>query len=216
MAESGTPPLRQVPRALRWVSWSRMLLLPDAMTYVGSFGSSGMSSRDLSSSNLNFSVLALPMSLRCFINELYKRGPNTVIAVSWRDCAGFLFVGYWITHCVPCLWVFSGYYFVPHCPVNIWYQMLCYLWYIYIFHSCYFEQVSLDIQQLAHLKLLDENDVFLWIMSLKQMQNQNIFSNLKYPTGFDKVVYSGMFSSYFFQVIFLSANCWISNETCSK
>ena len=34
------------------------------------------------------------------------------------------------------------------------------------------------------------------------MQNQNIFSNLKYPTGFDKVVSSGMFFSYFFQVSF--------------
>ena len=34
------------------------------------------------------------------------------------------------------------------------------------------------------------------------MQNQNIFSNLKYPTGFDKVVSSGIFSSYFFEVIF--------------
>ena len=35
------------------------------------------------------------------------------------------------------------------------------------------------------------------------MQDQIIFANLKYLTGFDKVVSSGMFSSYFFQVIFL-------------
>ena len=34
------------------------------------------------------------------------------------------------------------------------------------------------------------------------MQDQIIFANSKYPTGFDKVVSSGMFSSYFFQVIF--------------
>ena len=34
------------------------------------------------------------------------------------------------------------------------------------------------------------------------MQYQIIFVNSKYPTGFDKVVSSGMFSSYFFQVIF--------------
>ena len=34
------------------------------------------------------------------------------------------------------------------------------------------------------------------------MQGQMIFANSKYPTGFDKVVSSGMFSSYFFQVIF--------------
>ena len=30
----------------------------------------------------------------------------------------------------------------------------------------------------------------------------NIFEKSKYPTGFDKVVSSGIFSSYFFQVIF--------------
>ena len=34
------------------------------------------------------------------------------------------------------------------------------------------------------------------------MQDQIIVANSKYPTGFDKVVSSGMFSSYFFQVIF--------------
>ena len=39
-------------------------------------------------------------------------------------------------------------------------------------------------------------------MSLKQFQDQIIFANSKYPTGFDKVVSSVMFSSYFFQVIF--------------
>ena len=36
--------------------------------------------QNLSSSNLNFSVLTLSMSLRYFGNELYKRGPNTVIS----------------------------------------------------------------------------------------------------------------------------------------
>ena len=35
------------------------------------------------------------------------------------------------------------------------------------------------------------------------MQYQIIFSKSKYPTGFDKVVSSGMFSSYFFQINFL-------------
>ena len=34
------------------------------------------------------------------------------------------------------------------------------------------------------------------------MQAQIIFTNSKYPTGFDKVVSSGMFSSYLFQIIF--------------
>ena len=38
--------------------------------------------KQLSSSNLNFSVLILSMSLGYFGNELYNRGPNTVIAFS--------------------------------------------------------------------------------------------------------------------------------------
>ena len=59
-----------------------MLSLPDAVTYLGIFGGLGMVSRNLSSSNLNFSVLTLSMSLRYFGNELYYRGPNTVIAFS--------------------------------------------------------------------------------------------------------------------------------------
>ena len=42
------------------------------------------------------------------------------------------------------------------------------------------------------------------------MQYQIIFSKSKYTTGFDKVVSSGMFSSYFFQVIFpLGAIGWV-------
>ena len=51
----------------------------------------------------------LSMSLRYFGNELHNRGLNTVIAFPWRDCAGFLFVGYWITHCVPCLGYFLAF-----------------------------------------------------------------------------------------------------------
>ena len=61
-----------------------------------------------------FQFLTLSMSLRYFGNELYNRGPNTVIAFSWRNFAGFLFLWYWITHCVPCLG-----YFVSHCTINI-------------------------------------------------------------------------------------------------
>ena len=37
-----------------------------------------------------FPVLKLSMSSRYFGNESYNRSPNTVIALSWRDCAGFL------------------------------------------------------------------------------------------------------------------------------
>ena len=57
-----------------------MLLLLAAVTQLAILGSSGMSSRNLSSSNLNFSVLTLSMSPRYFGYELYNRGPNTVIA----------------------------------------------------------------------------------------------------------------------------------------
>ena len=46
------------------------------------WGLSGMSSRNLSSSSWNISVLTLSMFLRYFGNELYNRGPNTVIAFS--------------------------------------------------------------------------------------------------------------------------------------
>ena len=35
----------------------------------------------------------------------------------------------WILNNALCSmsWVFPGFYFVPHCPINIWYHMLCYL-----------------------------------------------------------------------------------------
>ena len=96
------------------------------------------------------------MSLRYFGNELYNRGPNKVIAFSWRDCAGFLFVGYWITHCVPCLgtmcsmsWMFSGFYWVPNCVINIWHHMLCYIpnIYNYITFTASLERVQFEYVQ---------------------------------------------------------------------
>ena len=98
---------------------------------VGHFWLSGMVSRNLSSSNLIFSVLTLSMSLRYFGNELYKRGPNTVIAFSWRDCAGFLFVGYWITHCVPSLGCFLVFIVCQIVP-SIFGTICCVIFQIYI------------------------------------------------------------------------------------
>ena len=62
-----------------------------------------MSSRNMPCSNLNFSGLTPTMSLRYIGNELFKHCSNTVISFSCRDCAGFLFVGNSMTHCVPCL-----------------------------------------------------------------------------------------------------------------
>ena len=95
------------------------------------FGWSGMVSGNLSSSNLNFSVLTLWMSLRYFGNELYNRGPNAVISFSWRDCAGFLFVGYWITRCVLCLGCFLAFIVWPIVP-SIFGTICCVIFQIYI------------------------------------------------------------------------------------
>ena len=98
---------------------------------LGIFGWSVMSSRNLSSSNLKFSVLTLSMSLRYFGNDLYKRGPNTVIAFFWTDYAGFLFVGYWIMHCVPCLGYFLVFILCPIAP-SIFGTICCVIFQIYI------------------------------------------------------------------------------------
>ena len=81
--------------------------------------------------NLNFSVLTLLMSLRYFGNELYNRGPNTVIAFSSRDCAGFLFVRYWINHCFPCLGCFLVFIVCPIMP-SIFGTVCCVILKIYI------------------------------------------------------------------------------------
>ena len=78
-----------------------------------------------------FSGLTLSMSLRYFGNELYNRSPNTVIAFSRRDCAGFLFVGYWITYCVPCLGCFLVFIVCPIVP-SIFCTICCVIFQIYI------------------------------------------------------------------------------------
>ena len=63
-------------------------------------------------------LLPLLMSLRCLVSlittdvsqmfskQVVQRGLNTVIAFSWRDCAGFQFGGYF--------------------TIDIWHHMLCY------------------------------------------------------------------------------------------
>ena len=108
-----------------------MLLLPDAVTKSGIFGWSGMSSRNLSSSNLNFSVLTLSTSLRYYGNELYNRGLNTVNAFSWRDCAGFLFIECWIKHCLSCPGCFVVFILCPIVP-SIFGTICCVIFQIYI------------------------------------------------------------------------------------
>ena len=92
------------------------------------------------------------MSLRYFGNKLYKRGPNTVIALSWRNCAGFHFLRYWIMHCVPylgCFLVFILCSIVPSIFGTIWcvifqiYKIIHHsrhLWREYNFSSCSLSQ----------------------------------------------------------------------------
>ena len=63
-----------------------------------------------------------------FWQRLYNRGPNTVIAFSWRDCAGFLFVGYWITHYVPSLGCFLVFIVCPIVPSI--FDTICWLCYL--------------------------------------------------------------------------------------
>ena len=46
-------------------------------------------------------------------------------------------------------WMFSGFYFVIHCPINIWYHMLCYLpnIYNYITFTASLERVQFEFVQ---------------------------------------------------------------------
>ena len=78
------------------------------------------------------------MSLWYLGNELYKRGPNTVIAFSWRDCAGcsmfhmehsrcshqdvYILV-HTVFHASHGFWLL----FYVHCTIYIFHHMFCYL-----------------------------------------------------------------------------------------
>ena len=46
-------------------------------------------------------------------------------------------------------WVFSGSYIVPHCPINIWHHMLCYLpnIYNYVTFTVSLERVQFEFVQ---------------------------------------------------------------------
>ena len=85
-------------------------LLPER--YI--LGLSGMSCRNWSSFNWKFSILTLLMSIVVIYPTSYtNQTKHTVIEFSWRDCAGFLFVVFSITHCVLCLGWFLFFLFVP-------------------------------------------------------------------------------------------------------
>ena len=57
----------------------------------------------------------------------------------------------WILNNAMCSmsWVFSGFYFVPHCAINIWHHMLCYLpnVYNYITFRVSLERVQFEFVQ---------------------------------------------------------------------
>ena len=60
-----------------------------------------------------------------FWQRVVQRGPNTVIAFSWRDC--------WILNNALCSmsWMFSVFSFVPHCAINISGTICCVIFQIY-------------------------------------------------------------------------------------
>ena len=144
MAESGTTPLWLIPWALRWVSWSRMPLLPDAVTQLGIFGWSGMVSRNLSSSNLNFSVLTLLMS-QIFWQRVVQPRPKYSYCILLKVLCWVSIC--WILNNALCSmsWMFSGFY----CAINIWHHMLCYLpnIYNYITFTASLERVQFELVQ---------------------------------------------------------------------
>ena len=48
-----------------------------------------------------------------FWQRVVQTTPKYSYCISWRDSARFLFIGYWITHCMCSMsWVFCGFYFV--------------------------------------------------------------------------------------------------------
>ena len=132
MAESGTPPLWWIPWALRWVQLVEDAIASWCGDIVWHFWLIRNGLEKLVELKFEF-FLTLSLSLRYFGNELYNRGPNTVIAFSWRDCARFLFVGYWITHCVPCLECFLVFIVCPIMPSHQYLAPYAVLSSIYIY-----------------------------------------------------------------------------------
>ena len=61
---------------------------------VGHYGIIRNELKKFTELKFEFFSVKLSMSLRYFGNELYNRGPNTVIAFSCRDFTGFLFDRY--------------------------------------------------------------------------------------------------------------------------
>ena len=111
--------------ALRCDSWSRVLLLLAPVT--NSSGSFGLLRNEfwkfvgLKLKKFNFKIL---MSLSYWCNDVCKRGPNTVIALSCRDLAVFLFVGRSIVYnTLYVLSVMGGcsivYHSITHCVISL-------------------------------------------------------------------------------------------------
>ena len=66
-----------------------------------------------------------------FWQRVVQPRPKYSYCFSWRDFAGFLFVGYWIMHCVPCLGCFLFFIVCPIVP-SIFGTVCCVIFQIYI------------------------------------------------------------------------------------
>ena len=100
---------------------------------------------------------------------MYKRGPNRVIAYSWRDCAGFLNPGDWmflnsITRCVPCL-VWIQVFILVLIVASIFSTICCVVLKI---HTSVFNETYLFIK----LNKNKEN-IYRWVWSVDLSLNEN-------------------------------------------
>ena len=111
-----------VPWARRWDISSRLLLLVDAISYLCILGSSAMSWRNLSSSNLKLSVLTQLMSLRNLVKSVAQtRLLHFLEGLSWVSVSRVL------NHTLYSMsWVVSGFKFARLCIFDIWHHMLRY------------------------------------------------------------------------------------------
>ena len=105
-----------VPWARRWDISSRLLLIVDTILYLCILGSSAMSWRNLSSSNLNLSVLTQLMSLRNLVKSVAQiRLLDFLEGLSWVSVSRVL------NHTLYSMsWVVSGFKFARFCIFDIW------------------------------------------------------------------------------------------------
>ena len=113
-----------------------MLLLLDAVLSLGIFFSSGMSSRNLCQLKYEFFSFNTFDVFQIFWQRVVQPRPKYSYCIFLK---GLCWVSVcWLLNNALCsmFCVFSGFYFVPHCAINIWHHMLCYLPNIHIIIKC--------------------------------------------------------------------------------